>query len=63
MCAIAHHFLGDPDSNVKNANFIMDIRQDLVYVYGCPSRPVRPILKVKLALKRAYPHFDDFRVL
>ena len=32
-CGIAHHFLGDPDSDVKNANFFVDIRQDLVYAY------------------------------
>ena len=113
-CAIAHHFLGDPDSDVKNAKFFrghpsrpclcirlaitdclahsegqtspeesirlistifvcystpffwviriptskmpnlfVDIRQDLVYAYGWPSRLVRPIWKVKRAPKRA----------
>ena len=30
-CAIAHHFLGDPNFDVKNANIFMDVRQDLVY--------------------------------
>ena len=111
-CAIAHHFLGDQDSNVKNAkrfhgrpsrtclcirlaitacqthlegqtsheasiplistifvcystlffwviliptskmpNFFVDVRQDLVYAYGWPSRLVRPIWKVKWATK------------
>ena len=42
-CAIAHHFLGDPDSDVKNAKFFMDVRQELVYAYGWPSWIVRPI--------------------
>ena len=42
-CAIAHHFLGDPDSDVKNAKFFVDVRQDVVYAYGWPSRLVRPI--------------------
>uniref|UniRef100_A0A3Q7HYZ3 Uncharacterized protein n=1 Tax=Solanum lycopersicum TaxID=4081 RepID=A0A3Q7HYZ3_SOLLC len=115
-CAIAHHFLGDPDSDIKNAKnfcgrpsrpclcirlaitacptnlegqtsleasiplismifvcystpffwviriptskmpiFFVDVRQDLVYAYGWPSRLVRPIWKVKRAPKRAYP--------
>ena len=62
-CAIASHFLGDPDSKVKNAKFFMDIRQDLVYEFGWHSLPVQPILKLKRAPKRAYPSFDDFRVL
>ena len=59
-CAIAHHFLGDPDSDVKMPNFFVDVRQDLVYASGCPSWPVRPILKVKRAPKRAYPSFRRF---
>ena len=33
-CAIAHHLLGDPDSDVKNAKFFVDVRQDLVYAYS-----------------------------
>ena len=37
-CAKAHHFLGDPDFDVKKAKFFVDVRQDLVYAYGCPSR-------------------------
>ena len=121
--AIANHFLGDPDSDVKKAkffsgrpsrpclcirlsitacpthlegqtspeasirlistifvcystifwviripmskmpNFFVDVRQDLVYAYGCPSRLVRPIWRVKRSPKRASTHFDDFRVL
>ena len=56
-CAIAHHFLGDPDSNVENANFFVDVRQDLVYAYGWPSRIVRAIWRVKRAPKRAYASF------
>uniref|UniRef100_A0A3Q7ESB0 Uncharacterized protein n=1 Tax=Solanum lycopersicum TaxID=4081 RepID=A0A3Q7ESB0_SOLLC len=81
-CAIAHHFLDDPDSDVKNAKFfrgrpsrpclcirlaitafpthLEDVRQDLVYAYGWPSRLVRPIWKVKRAPKRAYPSFRRF---
>ena len=39
-CAIAHHFLGDPDSEVKMPNIFVDVRQDLVYAYGWPSRLV-----------------------
>ena len=50
-------FFGDPDSDVKNANFFVYVRQDLIYAYGFPSRPVRPILKVKRPLKLAYPSF------
>ena len=59
-CAIAHHFLGDPDFDIKNAKFFMDVRQDLFYAYSWPSRFVRPIWKVKRALKRAYPSFRRF---
>ena len=40
--------------------FFVDVRQDLVYASGWPSRPVRPILKVKRALKLAYPSFRQF---
>ena len=56
-CAIAHHFLGDPDSDVKMLNLFVDVRQDLVYAYGWPSRLVRPIWRVKRAPKRAYASF------
>ena len=56
-CPIAHHFLGDPDSDVKNAKFFVDVRQDLVYAYGWPSRLVRSIWRVKRAAKRAYASF------
>ena len=38
----------------------MDILQDLVYASGWPSQPVWSILKVKRALKRAYPSFRWF---
>uniref|UniRef100_A0A3Q7E911 Uncharacterized protein n=1 Tax=Solanum lycopersicum TaxID=4081 RepID=A0A3Q7E911_SOLLC len=44
-------------------NFFVDVCQDLVYAYGWPSRLVRPIWKVKRAVKRAYPSFQRFRVL
>uniref|UniRef100_A0A3Q7G212 Uncharacterized protein n=1 Tax=Solanum lycopersicum TaxID=4081 RepID=A0A3Q7G212_SOLLC len=39
------------------SNFFVDVRQDLVYVYGWPSRFVRSIWKVKRAPKRANPSF------
>ena len=41
-------------------NFFVDVRQDLVYAYGWPSRLVRPIWKVKRAPKRAYALFRRF---
>ena len=44
----------------KMPNFFVDVRQDLVYAYGWPSRLVRPIWKVKRAPKRAYPSFRRF---
>ena len=56
-CSIAHNFLGDLDSDVKNAKIFVDVCQDLVYAYGWPSRLVRPIWNVKRAPKRAYPSF------
>ena len=34
--------------------------KNFFYASGCPSRPVRPILKVKRATKRAYPSFRRF---
>ena len=40
--------------------FFVDVREDLVYANGWPSRLVRPILKVKRAPKRAYPSFRRF---
>ena len=59
-CAIVNHFFGDEDSDVKNAKYFMDVRQDLVYASDWPSQPVYPILKVKRAPKRAYPSFRRF---
>ena len=50
-CAIAHEFLGDPDSDSKMPNFFVDVCQDLDFAYGWPSRLVRPIWKVKQAPK------------
>ena len=41
-------------------NFFVDVRQDLVYPYGWPSRLVRPIWSVKRAPKRAYASFRRF---
>ena len=42
------------------ANFFVEVLKDLGYVSGCPSKPVRPIFKVKQAPKRAYPPFQRF---
>uniref|UniRef100_A0A3Q7FZE8 Uncharacterized protein n=1 Tax=Solanum lycopersicum TaxID=4081 RepID=A0A3Q7FZE8_SOLLC len=44
----------------KMPNVFVDVRQDLVYASIYPSRPVRPIWKVKRAPKRAYPSFRLF---
>ena len=41
-------------------NFFVDVCQDLVYAYGWPSRFVRPIWRVKRALKQAYASFRRF---
>ena len=41
-------------------NFFVDVRQDLVYAYGWPSRSVRAIWRVKRAPKRAYASFRRF---
>ena len=40
--------------------FFVDVRRDLVYAYGLPSRLVRPIWRVKRAPKRAYASFRRF---
>ena len=60
LCAIAHYFLGYPDSDVKNAKFFVDVHQDLVYAYDWPSRLAQPIWRVKRAPKRAYASFRRF---
>ena len=44
-CAIAHHFLGDPDSDVKNAKFYR-------------GRPSRPCLCIQLAITACPNHFE-----
>ena len=41
----------------KMPNLFVDVRQDIVYAYGWPSRLVRPIWRVKRAPKRAYASF------
>ena len=41
-------------------NFFVDVRQDLVYAYGWPSRFVRPTWRVKRAPKQAYASFRWF---
>ena len=41
-------------------NFFVEVRQDLVYAYLCPSWLVRPICMVKIAPKRAYASFRQF---
>ena len=57
---LAHNFFDDPDSEVKMPKIFVDVRQELDYAAGWPPRPVRPILKVKQAGKRAYPPFRRF---
>ena len=59
-CAIAHHFLGDPDSNVKNAKKNFGRPSKPCLCIRLASRPFRSILKVKRAPKRAYPSFWRF---
>ena len=44
----------------KIPNVFVDVRQDLVYASSWPSRLVRPIWRVKRALKRAYATFRRF---
>ena len=44
----------------KIPKVLVDVHQDLVYASGWPSRPVRPIFKVKQAPKRIYPSFRRF---
>ena len=56
-CAIVHHFLGDRIPTSKMPNFFVDVRQDLVFEYGWPSRIVRTIWRVKRAPKQAYASF------
>ena len=41
-------------------NFFVDVRQELVYAYVCPSRIVGAIWRVKRATKRAYASFRRF---
>ena len=41
-------------------NFFVDVRQDLVYAYGWPSRIVRAVWRVKRAPKRAYASFRRY---
>ena len=41
-------------------NFVVDVRQDLFYACGWPSRIVRAIWRVKRAQKRAYASFRRF---
>ena len=44
-CAIAHHFLGDPDSDVKNAKFFR-------------GHPSRPCLFIQLAITACPAHLE-----
>ena len=44
-CAIAHHFLGDPDSDVKNAKFFR-------------GRPSRPCLCIRFAITDCPGHLE-----
>ena len=47
--------IGIPTSKIPN--LFVDVRQDLAYAYGWPSRLVRPIWRVKRDPKRAYASF------
>ena len=47
--------IGIPTS--KKPNLFVDVRQDVVYAYGWPSRLFWAIWKVKRAPKRAYASF------
>uniref|UniRef100_A0A3Q7JDZ8 Uncharacterized protein n=1 Tax=Solanum lycopersicum TaxID=4081 RepID=A0A3Q7JDZ8_SOLLC len=49
-CAIAHHFLGDPDSDIKNAKFFR-------------KRPSRPCLCIRLAITACTTHLDAHHFL
>uniref|UniRef100_A0A3Q7FNK7 Uncharacterized protein n=1 Tax=Solanum lycopersicum TaxID=4081 RepID=A0A3Q7FNK7_SOLLC len=62
-CAIASHFLGDSDSDIKIPKIFMEVRQNFYYEADRPSRLVQPIFMVKQSPKRAYPHFNDFHML
>ena len=44
-------------------NFFVDVRQELVYAYGWPSRIVQPFGGSNEPRSEHTPHFDDFRVL
>uniref|UniRef100_A0A3Q7HD27 Uncharacterized protein n=1 Tax=Solanum lycopersicum TaxID=4081 RepID=A0A3Q7HD27_SOLLC len=59
----ANHFLGDPDSDVKNANFLCGRLSRPCLFIRLSITLVRPIWKVKRALKRAYPSFRRFSCL
>ena len=58
VCYLLHTIfwvIGIPTS--KMPNLFVDVRQDVVYPYGWPSRLFQPIWKVKRAPKRAYASF------
>uniref|UniRef100_A0A3Q7HDN9 Uncharacterized protein n=1 Tax=Solanum lycopersicum TaxID=4081 RepID=A0A3Q7HDN9_SOLLC len=51
---------GDPNSDVKKANFFVDVLQDLVYAAGWPSQSIQLIFKVKRAPNQANLSFRRF---
>ena len=53
--------IGIPTS--KKQNLFMDVRQDVVYGYGWPSRLFDPFGRSNDPRSEHTPHFDDFRVL
>ena len=61
--AIAHHFLGDPDSDVKNVKFFLTSVKNLslhtVGYHGLSG----PFGGSNEPRSEHTPHFDDFRVL
>uniref|UniRef100_A0A3Q7GCA1 Uncharacterized protein n=1 Tax=Solanum lycopersicum TaxID=4081 RepID=A0A3Q7GCA1_SOLLC len=50
LCPIAHHFLGDPNSDVKNAKFFR-------------GRPSRPCLCIRLAITACPTHLEAYHFL
>ena len=64
VCYIAHHFLGDPDSDVKNAKFfswtsVKTLSMHTVVHHGLSD----PFGGSNQPQSEHMPHFDDFRVL
>ena len=63
-CAIAHHFLGDPDSDVKNENFFSwtSVKTLCMHTVGHHGL-YDPFERSNEPRSEHTPHFNDFRVL